>query len=186
MRVKREEAAITQVRAEIADKCTDLGKLVLSLYQSGAIDIPQITGQVQQITRLQELIRELEQNIAEIRAEEQLPSDEESAGHTGTSVSTPTEKRAPCPQCTYLVSVNATFCPGCGYQLSDLSTSARISDMGIESEQKEVTLSTVHPQKSLQDVPDHNICSECGDKLPLHATFCPVCGAATNTKVRDI
>jgi hypothetical protein len=70
VRVKREESAISSLKAQVEAQSTALGKTVLNLAREGAIHHTQVEPFVQQVAELEEQITSLEAKIALIKAEE--------------------------------------------------------------------------------------------------------------------
>lgn len=76
VRIKREESAIANLKSQIEAQYTELGKTVLRLMAEGAVSHPQLEPFAQAVASLQEQIKQVEQKLAEIRAEEFSSAEE--------------------------------------------------------------------------------------------------------------
>lgn len=70
VRIKREESAISGLKTQIENQCSEIGKTVLGMFNEGSLDHPQLLPFVQQIANLQEQIKATEAKVAIIQAEE--------------------------------------------------------------------------------------------------------------------
>jgi hypothetical protein len=70
VRIKKEESAIDDSRKQIAAVQTSLGQVALSLFRSGSLNVPQVAALAQQIAELEVTIKQHEDAIVAIRAEQ--------------------------------------------------------------------------------------------------------------------
>ncbi len=70
VRIRREEGAISSLRAQIDAQTMALGKNVLNLMEEGALEHPALEPFVQQVAQFREEITAIEAKIALIKAEE--------------------------------------------------------------------------------------------------------------------
>lgn len=75
VRIKREEGNIANLKAQVEAQYTQLGKKVLDLVQEGVLSHPEFEPFIQEVERLKGQIEQAEQKLAEIRAEEFVPTE---------------------------------------------------------------------------------------------------------------
>ena len=138
MRVKHEESAISGLRSEIQTAQVSLGQTALALYREGALVHPKVAEFALQISRLEESIRQHEETIVAMRAEQPPAEGEQPAAHPPAPAPPPQPAGMPaapapmalleaqpqesagraCANCGASVPANAAFCPECGTRMS--------------------------------------------------------------------
>ena len=139
MRVKHEESAISGLRSEIQTAQVSLGQIALALYREGTLVHPKVAEFAQQISRLEESIRQHEETIVAMRAEQPPVEGEQPAAHPPAPAPPPQPAGMPaapapmapaaevqpqesagraCANCGASVPANAAFCPECGTRMS--------------------------------------------------------------------
>jgi len=122
VRIKKEEAAMDEVRKQLQSKQLGLGEVALGLFRSGALADPQVAALAEEIAGLEAKIAEHEARIAAIRAEQPKGAEDEAGQPQAIAepaAATPTEApRAKfCPSCGKPVAPGAAFCGECGAKL---------------------------------------------------------------------
>lgn len=144
MRVKHEESAISGLRSEIQTAQVSLGQIALALYREGTLANPKVAEFAQQISRLEESIRQHEETIVAMRAEQPPAEGEQPVAQPPqpAAMRAAPEQMAPppagppapmapaaevqpqesagraCANCGASVPANAAFCPECGTRMS--------------------------------------------------------------------
>jgi hypothetical protein len=79
MRVRREEGAAGEIKAQLQSKLVDLGQAALALYRNGALNDPAIAGFAAEIAALETKVQEQEAKVEAIKAEQYQPTAGEPA-----------------------------------------------------------------------------------------------------------
>jgi RNA polymerase subunit RPABC4/transcription elongation factor Spt4 len=162
IRVRREQAAIDQLRRDVSTQMDALGLAALAAYRAGEIAHPRLVGVCQQIDALNEQIGQREARIEQIRAE-----------RLGTP---PTAGQLACPNCKQPVAATATFCPSCGAKIPKAPPAeVACSFCGSPVPAAAQFCPNCGQRKAAE--PKTIRCANCGVELPAIAVFCPECGA---------
>ncbi len=99
LRVKRQEGVISALRDKVQAQYSELGQATLALMDEGAIVHPQLAAFANEISTLQESIKDETAKLATIQAEEFESAEEAAAGPATAPASSmpPLEPRMPAP-----------------------------------------------------------------------------------------
>jgi len=117
VRVKKEEAAMGEVRNQLQAKHLSLGEVALGLFRSAALANPEIAALAEEIAGLEAKITEHEARIAAIRAEQPKGAEEAEGQAQAAAPSAEAQARKFCPNCGKPIPPGAAFCGECGAKL---------------------------------------------------------------------
>lgn len=175
MRIRREQAAIDQLRRDIKAQLDALGQAALAAYRAGEIAHPQLASICQQIDALNEQIAQREARIEQIRAEKLAPPP---------PVPPPSGPAVPCPNCGQRIPAEARFCPACGHKIPPPAPAGVVcASCGSPMPPAAQFCPTCGARRASvpppppPPPPETIRCPGCGAELPAVAVFCPDCGA---------
>jgi len=169
VRIRREQAAIDQLRRDIKAQLDALAQAALTAYHAGEIAHPQLVSICRQIDALNEQIAQREARIEQIRAEK-LTTPPAPSPRPRTGV--------PCPNCRQLIPEAAAFCPFCGYQIPKAPpATAPCAACGSPMPAAAQFCPVCGARRAATPAPQTIRCPGCGAELPAVAVFCPDCGA---------
>ena len=168
VRIRREQAAIDQLRRDIKAQLDALAQAALTAYHAGEIAHPQLVSICRQIDALNEQIAQREARIEQIRAEK-LTTPPAPSPRPRTGV--------PCPNCRQLIPEAAAFCPFCGYQIPKAPpATAPCAACGSPMPAAAQFCPVCGARRAATPAPQTIRCPGCGAELPAVAVFCPDCG----------
>lgn len=168
IRIRREQAAIDQLRRDIQAQLDALGQAALTAYRGGEIAHPQLVSICRQIDALNEQIAQREARIEQIRAEKLV---------TPPVVPAASSAGLPCPNCKQLVPEAATFCPFCGYKIPKAPPATTpCASCGSPMPSAAQFCPVCGARRAATPAPQTIHCPNCGAELPTTAIFCPDCG----------
>lgn len=174
MRIRREQAAIDQLRRDIRVQMDALGQAAFTAYRAGEIAHPHLVSICRQIDALTEQIAQHEAQIEQIRAERLAPPP---------PVLPPTGPTVRCPNCRQPVPAQAAFCPHCGFQVPKAPPAGVVcASCGSAIPAGAQFCPTCGARQALPPPPPPSPppqtirCPSCGAELPTIAVFCPDCG----------
>jgi membrane protease subunit (stomatin/prohibitin family) len=126
LRVRKEESAISDARNQIQAKHLALGQVALALYQAGELKDAQVEALATEVAAFEALIREHEERIVAIKAEQTQGAVEQAAAQAAPQAplapaAVSASEKAPsrfCPECGKPVEGDPAFCPECGQRLT--------------------------------------------------------------------
>jgi len=168
VRIRREQAAIDQLRRDIKAQLDALAQAALTAYHAGEIAHPQLVSICRQIDALNEQIAQREARIEQIRAEKlTTPPAPPPRPRTGV----------PCPNCRQLIPEAAAFCPFCGHQIPKAPpATAPCAACGSPMPAAAQFCPACGARRAPTPAPQTIRCPGCGAELPAVAVFCPDCG----------
>jgi hypothetical protein len=133
VRVRREEGAAGEIKAQLQSKFVDLGQAALGLYRNGTLNDPSIAGVAAEIAAMEIKVQEQEAKIEAIKADQYQPPADEPAQAPAAPVaaSSPIPAEAPVPPQAPAPAVGTAAtvtCPNCGAE--QLSTTKFCTDCG--------------------------------------------------------
>lgn len=162
LRIRREQAGITQSQRDLKSQQEALGEATFEAYRAGRIVDPQLITICQRIEATLIAIQQAEARIEGIRGEQllpqgdlvsctgchaQIPARALFCPHCGTRVVKPVAATVTCPRCGGAAPAGSAFCPACGNPMTPSTSSPR--------------------------------CTACGAEIPGGVGYCPECGART-------
>lgn len=170
MRIRREQAAIDQLRRQVRVQMDALGQAAFTAYRNGEIAHPRLVAIGQQIDALTEQIAQHEARIEQIRAERLMPMP---------PVPPPPGPTVACPHCGQRIPAQAAFCPYCGFQMPKLPPAAAVCascGSSLPAGAQFCPVCGARQAPATPPPPQTIRCSGCGAELPAVAVFCPDCG----------
>jgi DNA-directed RNA polymerase subunit RPC12/RpoP len=169
-RVTAIQATIRTHKGNFDKVLVEAGQVAFALHQTDQITQPELQKVCERLAAVQKQIREKEQEIERIRAEEYVESQEagrvcpnghgplpaqdnfcQVCGASAVEVSPPTTAGLACPNCGVALASGARFCSSCGQTV-------------------------VLPESTQPQTPQTDTCESCGAELLPDSIFCAECG----------
>ncbi|MEN6480053.1 MAG: zinc-ribbon domain-containing protein [Anaerolineales bacterium] len=160
VRVRKQEQAIADVQKQIQDAHEALGQTVLALFHAGELQHPQVASVDQQVAALMLQVKQLQEELERIKAEEYVPETPvPEAGAAGPSVAQPYE-----PPTQPIAPVQP---------VTPVQPIAPIEPMAPVQ-----PITPIEPMAPVQPVGEGRVCPNCGTSVGPTVAFCPECGTS--------
>mgnify|MGYP001409846248 CR=1 FL=1 len=173
LRINRKQSEIGQMRKQIEQVISQLGRAAYGLHSQGSALPADLTGPCEQIDAVYAQIKQAEQEIERVR-QETLPDSDLPSGTR-------------CPACGFGIPDVAAFCPNCGSPRPKPESGLICTSCGNHmppgtrfcancGQPVATPDASTELSSGAEASPATAVCAGCQAEIPAQATFCPFCG----------